>query len=394
MSNIVEPRPVLLRAIFALVLASLTNPALGAPHAFVSLSSGAADTVSVVDLATMTVEATIGNVGDEPGRMVANADRSMIWLSSWRDLPGTNEALVLRIDTRTRQLTAQAAVGLRQNRTIALSPDETRVYTWKQTSIDGVNSIGIAVLDATTLAEIAVVPMTGPSCLQFASQIAVAPDGRVVAAGCADGLRIIDPQTLAVTIGAAPPLSSSPVLGFSPDGVEVYVAAAGVVNGSGTGTGIRAIDLDTGVGTDFHWAAGGGTFPQNSGIARMATVRRPLDPPGDPTVFFTYHSAFGVTPVAWARSSDLAPPGGGARQRRLVGRATAGPASSLGVAPDGTIGLGGRLGEIQRLAFAEPAGGMALQADGAVASLPGLAPISDIIVVPALTDSLFQHGFE
>ena len=365
-----------------------------APHAFVSVSGPESQAVQVVDLATMTIDTTISGVGDQPSRMVGNADRSVIWLSSWRNLPGNNEGQVHRIDTRSRQVTASAVVGLRQNRTIALSPDASRVYTWKQEFVGGVGSIGVAVLDATTLAEIAVVPIVGPSCLQFASQIAVSPDGRIVAAGCADGLRIIDPLSLTVSIGANPPLSSSPVLGFSPDGAEVYVASGNVVGGSGTG--VRAIDLATGVGTEFHWAlqTGGANFGQNTGIARMVVVQAPLDPPGDPTVFFTYHSAFGVTPVAWARASDLAPSGGAPRQRRLIGRVLAGPSSSLGAVTDGTVGLGGRLSEMQRLVFVGTGPNTTIIADGPPMPLTGIAPISDIIVVPPVSDALFEDGFD
>ena len=210
------PRRIACHFALGLGLASLGSTAFAAPYAFVSVSTPASRAVQVIDLETMTIATTIGNVGDEPGRMVTNADRSQIWLSSWRDLPALfNEGQVHRIDTRTRQVVASQAVGIRQNRTIALSPDASRVYTWKQESVDGVNSIGIAVLEANTLAEIAVVPITGPSCLQFAEQIAVAPDGRIVAGGCADGLRIIDPVTLAVTIGATTPVTSTPIFGFS-----------------------------------------------------------------------------------------------------------------------------------------------------------------------------------
>ncbi|MBN8481337.1 MAG: hypothetical protein J0L88_07090 [Xanthomonadales bacterium] len=376
----------------ALGLVPGTVPA--APHAFVSVATEPdARAVRVIDLATMTVETTIGNVGDEPGRMVANAARSQIWLSSWRYLPPLNEARVHRIDTALRQVVATAAVGIRQNRTIALSPDESRVYTWKQESVDGVDTIAVAVLDAMTLAEIAVVPISGPSCLQFASQIAVAPDGRIVAAGCSDGLRIIDPLTLVVTIGATPPLSSSAILGFSPDGAEVYVSnASAASNGN---AGVRAIDLGTGVGSEFYWSVTGNPvgFPQGSSAVRMIVVQRPADPPGDPTVFFAYDSTWGNPPVAWARSSDLAP-AGGPRQRRLIGRASVGPASSLGASVDGTSGLGARMGGIRRVAFGASPGDAVVASDGDIITLAGVGPLTDIIVLPPFVDRLFADDFD
>lgn len=380
-----------------IAVTTLASAALAAPHAFVSLSGGTPESrvVRVIDLETMAITTTIGNVGDEPGRMVANADRSQIWLSSWRNTAqGPNEGQVHRIDTRTRQVADSQVVGIRQNRTIALSPDESRVYTWKTESVNGVTSLGIAVLDATTLAEIVVVPISGSGCLQNASQIAVAPDGRIVAAGCQDGLRIVDPVTFTVTTGAVPPIYGTPIFGFSPDGGEVYVAATtpAVANG---GTGIRAIDLETGAGTDFHWEVpvGSPNYPNGSTAARMIVVQRPDDPPGDPTVFFSYGSAFGNPPVAWARSSDLA---GGIdqRQRRLIGRAAVGPASSLGAAIDGSVGLGARLGGMVRLLFDAADPGQALVADGAIVALEGVGTLTDIVVVAEPPDAMFADGFD
>lgn len=372
---------------------SIPRGVLAEPHAFVSVSTPGTRAVQVVDLATMTIATTIGNVGDEPARMVANAARSQIWLSSWRAMSGPNEARVHRIDTGLRQVMASATVGIRQNRTIALSPDESRVYTWKQESVDGVSTIAVAVLDAMTLVELAVVPITGPSCLQFASQIAVGPDGRIVAAGCSDGLRIIDPLTLMVTIGASPPLSGSAILGFSPDGLEVYVPTAAVA--STANPGVRAINLDTGVGSDFYWAVSGtpAGFPQGSGAVRMTIVQRAADPPSDPTVFFTYASSFGNPPVAWARASDLAP-AGGPRERRLIGRASVGPASSLGASVDGTIGLGARMGGIRRVAFGASPGDAVVAADGDIITLAGVGPLTDIVIPPPFVDTLFADGFD
>lgn len=376
---------------------TLASAAHAAPHAFVSVSGGtpASRAVRVIDLETMTITTTIGNVGDEPGRMVANADRSQIWLSSWRDTAqGFNEGQVHRIDTRTRQVVDSQVVGIRQNRTIALSPDESRVYTWKTESVDGVSSLGVAVLDATTLAEIVVVPITGSGCLQNASDIAVAPDGRIVAGGCPDGLRIVDPVTFTVTTGAVTPLPGTPIFGFSPDGGEVYVAATTPTVANG-GTGIRAIDLETGTGTDFYWEVpfGSPNYPNGSTAARMIVVQRPDDPPGDPTVFFSYGSAFGNTPVAWARSSDLA---GGIdpRQRRLIGRAAVGPSSSLGAEIDGNVGLGARLGGMIRLRFDPADPDLALAEDGSAVALEGVGTLTDIIVVAEPPDPLFADGFD
>jgi len=55
-----------------------------APFAFVSVSSPGNRAVRVIDMATLTVERSLTNVGDEPGRMVATSDRKTLYLSSWR----------------------------------------------------------------------------------------------------------------------------------------------------------------------------------------------------------------------------------------------------------------------------------------------------------------------
>ncbi len=380
---------------FAILLALSMGFAEAKDFAFVSVSDPANRAIRIVDLDNLSVVASITNVGDEPGRMVANAARSRIYLSTWRDIVGpTNEGEVVLIDTASRSVLARQVVGVKQNRAIALSPDEQHVYTWKLEVTDNGSIIGVAVLDADSLQAIATVPITGPGCLTGAADIAASPDGRIVASGCSDGLRIIDPDTLAVSIGATTPITSTRLLGFSPDGAEIYVPKTGAI-GPGGNTGIRAIDLTTGVGTDFFWqlqTSSNAAYSSDSSVLRMTRVQRTNDPPDDPTYFFSYFSASSQPPIAWARASDLNPDSMGTRNRRLIGKEPAGPVASLGVNPIGATGLGARLGGIQLVATDQlPGNVVRITAVGSPVALPGVGTLSDAIVVAG---PLFADGFE
>jgi hypothetical protein len=254
--------------------------------------------------------------------------------------------------------------------------------------------IGVAVLDATSLDDIATVPITGTGCLTGAADIAVSPDGRIVVSGCSDGLRVIDPSTFAVSTSGAPPITSTRILGFSPDGAEVYVPKTGAIGGAGN-TGIRAIDLATGVGNDFFWNLGTPStdaYSSDSGMFRMTRVQRANDPPGDPTYFFSAFSASAQPPIAWARSSDLLPDMNGARTRQLIGKESVGPVASLGIDPSGTHGLGARLGGIQRVLTNQDGSNVIRMAtNGGVIALPGVGTLTDVIVVEGPT---YADGFE
>lgn len=383
----------------ALALAGLAcvaaGPAPAAPFAFVSTSSPVAGrAVRVVDVATMTVETTIGGVGDEPGRMVANADRSRIYVSSWTDASPDNRGEVYAIDTRTRRVVGSATVGLSQNRTVAISPDDLRVYTFQVELVDGVGALRVAVLDASTLTSIASVPIEGPSCLQSKREVHVVPDGRIVVNACTDGLRIIDPVTFAVVARGSTANTSERLLGHSPDGSEVYLGLGSSSLGVFGTTGVRAVSVDTGASVDLTWnVPPAGSYPgfgSGTSPSRLTVVPVVGGAPGDTIYLFSYFSAGSANaPVVWARASTLS---GGLRQ--LTGLAAVGSTAVIGVAPDGVVGLSGRLDSARRV-LVDPASSTAtIASSGDFLSLPGLGTLADIIVVPYAPDPLFGDDFE
>ena len=380
--------------LFALLSALVAVPAFAQPKAFVSVSSPAAGgrAIRIVDLQSMTVEASITGVGEEPARMVANADRSRIYLSSWV----SGQGRVYAIDTATRSVLGFVAAGNAQNRSIAISPDGLRVYSFKREGAAPNLSIGIMVLDALTLAEIATVPITGPNCTTTFTDIVVMPDGRIVAAICTDGVRVIDPVTFAVAVRGAPlPSTNSRLLGVSPDGSEVYVGTGSNAIGVFGTTAIAALNVDTGTSAALTWnVPPAGSYPGfDSGTAptRVTVVPVAGGAPQDTIYLFSYFSAGASNvPIAWARAADLSP-ATNSGNRHLTRLAAVGSTAVLGVDGGGLFGLSGRLDAVRRVAI-DPAstGSNLITSQGAFLTLPGVSNLTDIVVV----SPLFADGFE
>ena len=377
-------------SVLLVLLASAFAPPLGAqPWAFVSVSEPGNRAVRVVNLDTMTVEASISGLGDEPGRMVANADRTRIYLSS-ATLSGSVAGQVHVIDTRTRQRIATAAVGNAQNRTIALSPDGQRVYTFKREGSGSSLSKGVVVLDAVTLAEIATVPLIGSGCATNSGEVLVMPDGRIVASGCSDGLRVIDPVSFAVSSGGATPTAAAPLLGVSPDGSEVYVPQP-VQGGPGVfgATGVRAINPSTGASTVLTWNVPPASSYPGFGSGLLSRIAVVGSGPAAVYYFCYFDPGFSNTAIAWATASSL-------NARQLIGLAAIGATAVVGAEAAGQIGLSGRTGSVRRLAFGTPNGlsPPPVSATSSFLSLPGVGSLSDIIVVPYPQEVVFVDGFE
>lgn len=374
-----------------LVLALAATPHAHAQSTAFFSTQGSNPGVQVVDVCSLELKASITGIGSEPSRMVVHPDGSRIFVSS----AGFGSGSVYAIDVASGEVVASAAAGSAQNRTIAISPDGSRVYTWKVTSS---TAIGVLVLDASDLSEIATVPITGTGCVTGRNDVFVMPDGRIVANACSDGLRIIDPQTLAVGVGPSLPAGSGRMLGASPDGVELYVARTGALGVTSGNTGVRAINLANGVPSEFTWdLPPAGSFPgfaSGAGIQRLTVVKAPGAGLADTYYYASYSSASGSVPVAYARASDLAPGPGGQRNRRMIGLVAIPGINSIGSA-NGRMGLAtAGFGGIRRVRFdpefTPPASHIV--AGGSSVSFAGTSNLTDVIVFGA--GDLFCDGFE
>lgn len=383
--------PATRKAMLATAIALHVSAADACPNAFIS-TQNVSNAVQIIDLTSMTSIGSITGIGVEPSRMVATADRSRIYLSSYvaQSVGNPARGMVYRIDTASRRVVSSTSVGLRANRTIALSPDESKVYTFKQTNEGDNPAIGVAVLDADTLAELAVAPLPTTECLPTAKEVMVHPDGRIFVSGCSDFIRIIDPITLSVsTLTPHPAGTVGRMLGFSPNGDELYIPV-GTADVGGN-AGLMAIDIANATLANFYYdlqSSSGSIFPNGSQALRMLTVQRPDDAANDPTVFFTYASAAGNSPVVHARSSELSP-ATGAPLRRILSRHNIGASSVMGASVNASQGIGTRLGGMQKIYFSPP-GIAPIAAIGNGLSLPGVSNLSDIIV----DDGFFCNGFE
>jgi hypothetical protein len=313
---------------------------------------------------------------------VISPDYNRIYLASY--IPASVGILaqgkIYAIDTVQRRVVADATVGLTQNRALAISPDGNKLYSWKVTN-DGVSSTrNIAVLNSADLSEIATVPLA-PSCLQNTGDIAVHPDGRVFFSGCTEGIYVMNPNTLALTVFVQPPNTNTVIMGFSPDGAELYVPTLT--------TTVRAYNVSTGASNDFFFNLPSGSPAISGGAHRMVISKRVNTSLGTEPVFFTFfNAASGGLAIAHARRDELAP-ASGSPTRRFVGSIAIGPADVIGLDVVSEFALTGRLSEIRKQTLSD-ASGAVIAPVGAIQALPGVWRKTDIV----FTDEFFRDGLE
>lgn len=383
-------------ALAALALLGAGRGAVAQPYAFIAAPAANPPVVHVVDLAGMALERSIGGVFDEPAAFALSPDRTRLYVSSWRSQAGVQTGFVIAIDTRLRQVVATRAVGQRQSRAIALSPDGAVVYAWALDLASGPQERRLVRLDAGTLAILDETALPQPDCrATLYNALAVHPDGRVMLLACESGLKWFDPAT-ATVVDAPGPLWGSDVVGFSPAATEVYLTDERDP-ANGMQSRLTALDLASGIEQRFTYAIPvGQPVPQaGSRPRRVRWVQRPSDPPGAPAAIVLFGSGgplafaqlFGVSP--WSELAQAPSPA----TRRIVGSAVVGasgafPFGQVAATDDGTtlLVVGSATRKFDSATFAPV---------GPVLNLPGMAEgISDVALVPFPPDALFANGFE
>jgi DNA-binding beta-propeller fold protein YncE len=383
-------------ACLAAGLAVGTTTVHAQPYAFIAAPGASPPVVHVVDVATMTLERSIGGVFDEPAAFALSPDRTRLFVSSWRVQANVQTGRVVVIDTRLRQVVATQVVGEAQSRAIALSPDGSVVYAWALALSAGPQQRRLVQLDAATLTVIGDTTLPQPDCLATSSNaLAVHPDGRVLLLACESGLKWFDPAT-ATVVDAPGTLGGSNLVGFSPNATEVYLTdERGPENAQQSR--LTSLDLASGVEQRFAYAVPiGQPVPLTaSRPRRVRYVQRPGDPPGQPAavVLFgpggslQFAQIFGVAP--WPELLQGPSP----TTRRIVSSAVVGasggyPDGQLVASDDGTTLLvaGGATRRFDAASFAP---------SGPVLTLAGVTPgVGDAVLVPFPPDAVFADGFE
>jgi DNA-binding beta-propeller fold protein YncE len=377
-------------------LAVAAATAQAQPYAFIAAPGASPPVVHVVDVATMTLERSIGGVFDEPAAFALSPDRTRLFVSSWRVQANVQTGRVVAIDTRLRQVVASQSVGERQSRAIALSPDGSVVYAWALSLTSGPQERRLVRLDAATLAVIDETPLPQPDCTASGSNaLAVHPDGRVLLVACGSGLKWFDPAT-ATVVDAPGTLGGSDLVGFSPTAAEVYLTDERDPENAAQSR-LTSLDLASGVEQRFAYQVPiGQPVPLSaSRPRRVRYVQRPADPPGQPAavVLFgpggslQFAQIFGVAP--WSELLQGPSPA----TRRIVSSAVVGasggfPDGQLVASDDGTTLLvaGGATRRFDAASFAP---------SGPVLTLAGVTPgVGDAVLVPFPPDAVFVDGFE
>jgi YVTN family beta-propeller protein len=206
-------------ALFAMLsmgLASMASPADAAPFAYVV---NAGSSVSVIDIGTNTVVATVP-VGNAPSGVAVTPDGKHVYVTS----DGFNNVSV--IDTASDTVVA-TVTPVDEPFGVAITPDGQHAY------VANFNSNSVAVIDTATNTVVATVPVgSGPW------EPAVTPDGKHVYVtnfgtgndpGIASNVSVIDTATNTVVTTIT--VGSFPIgVAITPDGQHAYVANNGSHN--------------------------------------------------------------------------------------------------------------------------------------------------------------------
>ena len=188
------------------------------------------DNVSVINLATNTVTATVA-VGSHPFGVSVSPDGSKVYVSN--QLSGN----VSVINTTTNTVTATVAVGTNP-RGVSVSPDGSKVYVANYIT----NNVSV-INTATNTVTATVAVGTNPY------GVSVSPDGSKVYVGNAGSNDVSVINTATNTVTATVAVGTNPFeVSVSPDGSKVYVANNGTNNVSVINTATNIVTATLAVG--------------------------------------------------------------------------------------------------------------------------------------------------
>jgi YVTN family beta-propeller protein len=178
------------------------------------------DSVSVIDLGTMTVAATIA-VGDGPRGVCCSPDGQFVFVANYGD------DTVMRINVASGAVVDTSAALSSNPKGLCITPDGTTLYVECDSAIE--------ILQASTL-DAVVSPVAASGCWR----LAMAPDGSKVYAlrSGASNFRVLDTttKTITATVGLS---GTGEGVAFAPDGSKAYIAVANSSNG------LQIIDVAT-----------------------------------------------------------------------------------------------------------------------------------------------------
>jgi YVTN family beta-propeller protein len=188
-----------------------------APFAYITNS--ASNSVSVIDVATNTVIATIP-VGSEPYGVAVSPDGARVYVTNF----GSNDVSV--ISTATNTVTGTVMVG-RKPRGVAVTPDSAHIYVGNR------DDSTVSVISASTNTVTATITVGSSP-----SGVAVTPDGTRVYVTNQGGLTTLgtlsviattsNSVTATVTLASGVAAKSAPAgVAVTPDGTRVYVTNNG-----------------------------------------------------------------------------------------------------------------------------------------------------------------------
>lgn len=227
------------------VTATITGTPTGSPG-FAYIVNADSNDVSVIDLATGTVVATIP-VGSNPNSVCVDPNYNEVYVVN------NSSNTVSVINTLTNMVTATIPVGPTPW-SVTVSPDGSMVYL-----ADGGDN-DVEVINTTTNTVVATIPAgTNPNAL------AVSPDGSLIYVNNSNSVTVINTSTHAVV--ATIPVGSAPqAILITPDGSKVYEANYGSNDVYVINTATNMVSGIIPVGTN----PGGGSMSPDGSVVYIA----------------------------------------------------------------------------------------------------------------------------